>query len=163
METDQTQFLQTQKEPKPACKWCKALNKDVNPELLYKYTFPQTNLGEWRFQFPDIVPHCVWRYASTNMNGVWQILHNIDNINMVLHPIMIMSEIKYEPNKPGKSTNLLQMFKGSWHQISLGHKLGHRLHINESFPNLLLTVEEDCCLTLKRRLGHTVKPRPNSF
>ncbi len=55
------------------------------------------------------------------------------------------------------------MFKGSRHQKSLGHKLSHRLHVDKSFPNLLLTMEKDCCLTLRRRVRCTVKPKQCSL
>lgn len=57
-----------------------------------------------------------------------------------------------------ENTNLLEMIKGSRHQISFGHKLGHRLHINKSFPNLLLTMEEDCRFTFSRRLNCAANP-----
>lgn len=54
------------------------------------------------------------------MNGVWQILHNIDNIKYdafacpkyFLFSINHEFKVKYEPYNHRKMTNLLQMFKG---------------------------------------------------
>ena len=77
METDQTQFLQTQRDKTPVYKLYSAFKH----KMLRVYTkIPWTNLRKRGFQFPNIVPNCAWRYTSPNMNGVWQILHNIDNI-----------------------------------------------------------------------------------
>lgn len=49
------------------------------------------------------------------------------------------------------------MLKRSGHKVSLGHKLSHRLHVNEPFPDLLLTMEEDGGLVLGWRLQRTAE------
>lgn len=61
----------------------KVKSMQLKIQLIFKFhlvlfTFVLSHLGERGFQLPNVVPHCIWRYAASDMNGVWQILHNID-------------------------------------------------------------------------------------